>query len=140
MFVTMSESTRQHAVEIPNLVRLKNAGRVPAPSRRTYAPRYRTLAVNMATIIFVNPFFLTENRSPRVIRSYPRNILMMLLLTNANSTAAAALRPRRPSDSQSTQNPVAKAMNIHADVLKVVGRHMIMAGSMVSTIYGPSAA
>ena len=133
MFVTMSESTRQHAVEMPSLVRLKNAGRVPAPSRRTYMPRYRMFAVNMATMTFESPFFLTENRSPRVMRSSPRNILMMLFLSSANATAAAALRPRRPSDSQSTQSQLPNAMNRHVDVLRVVGRHMIIAGSMVST-------
>jgi hypothetical protein len=80
---------------------------------------------------------LNEKLSFLVIRSSPKNILAMDFLARATGTSDAALMPIRPSDSQSTANPLAKAIIIHAGVLIFNGMHRTIAGSTDSMMYGP---
>ena len=56
--------------------------------------------------IFPAPFFLMEKLSFLLMMSSPRKILMNVLRQSATGMRAAALMPMRPSESQSTDNPV----------------------------------
>ena len=66
------------------------------------------------------------------IINYSNNILIIHFLANAHGSSAAALSPSRPSASQSTVSPLAKAMKRHTVVFMPVGMQRIMAGSNVS--------
>ena len=85
-----------------------------------------------AADIFIVPFFLNEKDSPRVIRSSPRNILIIGFLRRATGTNAAALMPTSPSESQSTHSPLAKAASMHPIVPVLMGMQRIIAGKMES--------
>jgi hypothetical protein len=56
----------------------------------------------------------------------------------ATGRMAAVLRPRSPSDNQSTERPLANAMNMPVIVLMLGGMQRTIAGSIVSMTYGPS--
>ena len=102
-----------HRSETQNLVMQNQKGRVPAPSRMMYMMRKSAVDVNTARVTLPIPFFLMEKESLRAMISSPRNILIIHFLANAHGSSAAALSPSRPSASQSTVSPLAKAMKRH---------------------------
>ena len=134
MLTTISPSSQLHISEAPNLEAQNQNGLVPAPSRKMYAARNIAVATIRAEETLVNPFFLIENESFRVMISSPRKNLIMPFLVRATSGAAAAFRPRNPSETQSMESPVANAMIMHIEVLMWVGMQRIMAGIMLSMI------
>ena len=86
----------------------------------------------VAREIFPNPFFLMEKLSLLTMRSSPRKNLIRGFLIRATGMREEAFRPMSPSESQSTERPVTKAINMHRGVLTVRGTHIIIAGSMDS--------
>ena len=93
--------------------------------------------VSRAADTFAVPYLLNENLSFLVMRSSPKNILIMLFLAKATGMSEEALMPMSPSDSQSTASPLPNAMNMQTTVLIVSGMHSIIAGSMDRVMYGP---
>jgi hypothetical protein len=86
--------------------------------------------------ILLKPFFLNEKLSLRVIMSSPRKKRIRGLRISATGTRDAAFIPMIPSDSQSTDSPVAKARSMHAGVLTLRGTQITIAGSIVSMTNG----
>ena len=125
------------AREAKNLDAQNQKGLVPAPSRTIYMARNIIRAAENMMDIFPAPFFLMEKLSFLLMMSSPRKILMNVLRQSATGMRAAAFMPMRPSESQSTDSPVANAMNMQREVPIDRGMHITIAGRIVSIRYGP---
>ena len=127
----MSPSRKLSASDTPSLVILNQTGLVPAPSRSMYTVRKTAVLRMRATDILPTPFFLKENLSPRVMRSSPRNILIMPLLKKAagiqkgsavpNKTKVGKLTRAQLEEIATTKEPDLTGADLDARVRTIAG-------------------